>query len=103
MSGCQMFPGSVATMDSFLSSPKTSADRVGDEATATLERNQALLEIQRGCGAAIPTGDPEERPNLACAVDATSVHGRRAEAYRRWVEDQVRELPASSEAASGGG
>ena len=102
LSGCQMFPDSVATMEPFLSSPKATADLIGDEANAALERNRALLDIQQACGVAGPTGDAEESPNSACAANATSVHGRRAEAYRRWVEDEVRKLPAASDSAGGG-
>lgn len=103
VSGCQTFPDSVATMEPFLSSPKATADLIGDEASAAVERNRALLDIQRACGVAGPTADAEEGPNPACAASATSVHGRRAEAYRRWAEDEVRKLPAASETASGGG
>ena len=102
LSGCQMVPGSLATTDAFLSSPKASANQAGNEATAALERNRVLLDVQQACGAAVPTGDPEERPDLACGGSATSAHGRRAEAYRRWVEDEVRTLPAASGTAGDG-
>jgi len=41
-----------------------------------------------------------EETGMFCGQRATRFFGRRAEAYRRWVEDQVRELPPPGAAAS---
>ena len=97
----------------------------------TVSHQLALQAAQRACATPVPAappsreaakggsrfagpdlGSPAAREALAevCAgtvarTAAVSAHGATSDAHRRWVEDQVRELPAPSETASsiGGG
>ena len=91
----------------------------------TVSHQLALQAAQRACATPVPAappshsrfagpdlGSPAAREALAevCAgivarTAAVSAHGATSNAHRRWVEDQVRELPAPSETASsvGGG
>ena len=69
----------------------------------TLGSGRGLLELQRACGAADPTVDSREDTGVSCDRRAPRFFGRRAAAYRRWVEDQVRELPEPAATASSAG
>ena len=89
------------------------------KATHTVSHHRALQAAQRACGspdlpeAAVP--GPEmgaEAATLALAetcaktvakTGSVAAHGATANAFRRWTEDQVRELPATSETASSAG
>ena len=108
LAGCNYAFSPLASQDSFFASPSSSADRVGSEASATIEGHRALLAVQRACGNATPPVDQTEvdgqgNAGTGCRAQSTPVYGRRAEAYRRWVEDNIRVLPAPSETATSSG
>ena len=87
----------------------------------TVSRHLALQAAQHGCPAQAPpstrriAGKLPGGPNLGsaaarealadlCATPArppAAAHGATSNAYRRWVEDRVRELPELSETAAG--
>lgn len=115
-SGC-MRP--LASQDEYFSSPGRSIARANAEALRTVRHHQALQAAQHACprparsaAPAVPDpGAPVHRAALAevCASTVAhpppaSAHGSLSNAYRRWLEDEVRELPKPSEtAASAGG
>jgi len=98
--GCQDARGPLAARDAFFTSPPWAVRHIGLEAGATIETHQDLVAIQRACGAARPTIGLQEETGILCGERKTRFFGRRAEAYRRWVEDQVRELPEPGATAS---
>ena len=104
LAGCQGVDGSLSARSAFFASPSSIAGQVGLATTATIEAHQDLAVTQRLCASApeTETADPQEAW-IVCDRRATAFHGRRAEAYRRWVEDQVRELPAPTDTASAAG
>ena len=97
---CQSDLSSLATRDPFYASPSASAEQVGFETSITIARQKGLLEIQRACGDTRAADELRENLDIVCQVRPAGFYGRTAEAYRRWVEDHVRELPAPSESAS---
>ena len=101
--GCQGVPGSLAARDSFFASPTAAARHVGLAAGASIATHQRLADVQRACGATRRTGDAQRPPDDHCRDRASRYFGGHAEAYRRWAEDQVRELPSPTETAAGAG
>lgn len=113
----------LARQHGYFASPSDSAARAGAQARHTLNHHHALQAVRRACAAPMPDaaplppgpdlGRPAARAALAgiCVTAAArtvpvSTHGAASNAYRRWVEDRVRELPAPSEtaaSAAGGG
>ena len=99
--------GGVATLD-------------GIKAGHMVSHHRALQMAQRACGSAAldsvpdPVPDPGPDPGHAAALRAlaetcagtiaktgpVAAHGATANAYRRWTEDRVRELPAPAETAA---
>ncbi len=104
LAGCQGIDGSLSARNAFFASPSSIAGQVGLATTATIEAHQDLAVTQRLCASApeAETADPQEAW-IVCDRRAAGFHGRRAEAYRRWVEDQVRELPAPTDTAAAAG
>lgn len=104
LAGCQGVDGSLSARNAFFASPSSIAGQVGLATAATIEAHQDLAVTQRLCASApeTETAGPQEAW-IVCDRRATAFHGRRAEAYRRWVEDQVRELPAPTDTASAAG
>ena len=104
LQGCQGAGGPLAARDSFFASPSAVAAHIGLMAGTAIEAHQGLVEMQRACGAEPAVAAPQARAGIDCRARTTGFHGSLAEAYRRWAEDQVRELPSPEEtAASAGG
>ena len=104
LAGCQKSGlSSLATKDPFLASPSASAEQIGFETGITLARQNGLLEIQRACGGTRAPDELRDSPGIVCQVRPAGFYGRISEAHRRWVEDDIRELPAPSETASSAG
>lgn len=104
LGGCQGAGGPLSARDSFFASPSSVAAHIGLEAGTTIEAHRDLAAMQRACGASPAVADLQAKPNIDCRERTSRFFGRRAEAYRRWVEDQIRELPSPEEtAASAGG
>lgn len=101
--GCQDARGPLAARDPFFASPPLAASHIGLEAGATIGTHQDLALNQRACAASGETIDLEEETGILCREQTTRFFGRRAEAYRRWVEDQIRELPEPGATASAAG
>ena len=92
------------------------APSVAAETLGTARHLQAVHEVLRRCHA--PGGASEGPPGAdlgaaageaalaelcgAAADRATAAAGATANAYRRWLEDQVHELPEASAARAGG-
>ena len=116
VSGC-MRP--LALQDEYFSSTGRSIANANAEALRTVRHHRALQAAKHACprparSSPAPAGDvgpPFAQAALArlCASAAAqprpvSAHGSTSNAYRRWAEDEVRELPDPSEtAASAGG
>ena len=104
LGGCQGAGGPLSARDSFFTSPSSAAAHISLEAGTTIVAHRDLAEMQRACGASSAVADLQAKPNIDCRERTSRFFGRRAAAYRRWVEDQVRELPEPEEtAASAGG
>ena len=115
-SGC-MRP--LALQDEYFSSTSRAIANANAEALGTVRHHRARQAAKHACRrparsgpvAGDDVGSPAAQTALArlCAsADAqpppVSAHGSTSNAYRRWVEDRVRELPDPSEtAASAGG
>ena len=117
----------LAHQDEYFSSTSRSIANANAEALGTVRHHRALQAVKHACprparfapasgrGVEFPSGrdiaSPPERTALATLCASTdaqsrpvSAHGATSNAYRRWVEDEVRELPDPSEtAASAGG
>ena len=112
----------LAVQNEFFSPLTDKADRIGSRTELTVSHQRALQAAQRACGtpssvrvapdaSTHPASGPS--PGLAaagraladlCATPArppTAAHGATSNAYRRWVEDRVRELPEAAETAAG--
>ena len=115
-SGC-MRP--LAVQDEYFSSTSRSIANANAEALRTVRHHRALQAAKHACprparsapAAAGDAGSPFAPAALArlCATTEAqpgpvSAHGSTSNAYRRWAEDRVRELPDPSKtAASAGG
>ena len=116
VSGC-MRP--LALQDEYFSSTSRSIANANAETLRTVRHHRALQTAKHACprparsapASAGDVGSPFAPAALArlCASTAVqprpvSAHGSTSNAYRRWAEDEVRELPDPSEtAASAGG
>jgi hypothetical protein len=104
LGGCQSTDGPLAARDSFFASPSATAAHIGLVAGAAIEAHRDLAAIQRACSAAPAVADPQATAGIECRGRTTGFYGSLAEAFRRWAEDQVRELPSPEQtAASAGG
>lgn len=98
----------LALQDSYFRTGKPNAAAHRADALETIRHNRALQSARRSCpagpnpAAGAPAGPgraalarlcPDPRPVAA--------HGGTEGAYRRWVEDRVRELPETSATAAG--
>ena len=108
----------LAVQDEYFSSPSRSIARANAEALGTVRHHRALQAAQHACprparsavAAGPDLGAPAHRAALAgiCASPVArpppaSAHGSLSNAYRRWLKDQVRELPAPSETSASAG
>ena len=109
----------LAVQDEYFSSPGRSIAKANAETLRTVRHHRALQAAQHACPprparSAAPSGPdlgaPAHRAALAgiCASTVArpppaSAHGSLSNAYRRWLEDQVRELPAPSETSASAG
>lgn len=104
----------------FYSPTSATADRIRIQTQHAISRHRARQVARHACGPHSPAAVPPEetsaraRPDLGnaaaraalaelCATPARSpvaAHGGASNAYRRWVEDQVRDLPEASETAA---
>ncbi len=110
----------LASRDEFFRPTNDPVAAVHVDTRLTLDRHRALQTVRRACAAPAPappagppaaTGDgpdlgaPAAREALdrLCADRArppVAAHGSASAAYRRWVTDDVRELPSPAETAS---
>ena len=111
----------LAVQDEFFSPLNGTADDISRRARHTVGHHRALAAARHGCPAPdhafVPTGESEPaggpgfgsaaaRDALAelCGVPgrpAAAAYGGTSNAYRRWVEDRVRELPRQTETGAG--
>ena len=112
----------LAVQHEFFSPVSGSTARITEQTQHTVSYHRALQAAQRTCAspasASIAPGNPDHLPNgpdfgpatareaLAdlCATPArppVAAHGGLSNAYQRWVEDRVRELPDPSQTAVG--
>ena len=111
----------LAVQHEFFSPMSGSAARISEQTQHTVSHHRALQVAQHACSAlmyaSVPPGEAElpsgPNPGSAAAREAladlcatparppVAAYGAGSNAYRRWVEDQVRELPATSETAAG--
>ena len=111
----------LAVQHEFFEPLSGNADRIGARTGRALGHHRALQVARHACGssAAAPGPAGEARvpagpaagfaaANRAALADLcadgegapTAAYGGTSNAYRRWVEDDVRELPAASETAA---
>ena len=112
----------LAVQHEFFSPMSGVAHKIGAQANHAVTHHRALHAVHRECGPR-PTGSIASRapdharggPNPGTtAADAAladlcdtparppvAAHGATSSAYRRWVEDNVRDLPAPSDTAAG--
>ena len=110
----------LAVQHEFFSPVSGAADRVSTQTQHTLSHHRAMQVARRACRSPAPaTASPDEsnapggpNPAFAAAREAlaelcatpqgppAAAYGGTSNAYRRWVEDQVRELPEPSETAA---
>ena len=112
----------LAVQDEYFAPMGGAVARASVETRHAVSHDRALQAAQRACPATAalaprlepgrPAGGPDRgrvaaRDALAEVCAATiartapvSAHGAASNAHRRWVEDEVRELPAPSETAS---
>jgi hypothetical protein len=111
----------LAVQHEFFSPMSGSAARISEQTQHTVSHHRALQAAQRACSAlmyaSVRPGEVEllggPNPGSAAAREAladlcatparppVAAYGAGSNAYRRWVDDQVRELPAPSETAAG--
>ena len=103
----------LALQDSYFRTgkPNAAAHRAG--ALEAVRYNRALQSARRSCpagpdtAAAAPAGPDRAASGRAALAGlcpdppAVAVHGGTEGAYRRWVEDRVRELPETSATGAG--
>ena len=109
----------LAVQDEYFTSPGRTIARANAETLGTVRHHRALQAAQHACprpARSAARSDPDlgapahQQAALAeiCASTVArpppaSAHGSLSNAYRRWLEDQVRELPAPSETAASAG
>ena len=112
----------LALQHEFFSPMNGNADRIGAQARYAVSHHRALQAVQHACGtpssASIAPGVPDHarggpNPGSTAANEAladlcdtparppVAAHGATSNAYERWVEDKVRDLPSTSETAAG--
>ena len=112
----------LALQHEFFSPMNGNADRIGAQARHAVSHQRALHAARLACdarsSAAIAPGLPDHarsgpNPGSTAAHEAladlcdtparppVAAHGATSNAYQRWVEDNVRELPSTSETAAG--
>ena len=115
-SGC-MRP--LAVQDEYFSSTSRSIARANAETLRTVRHHHALQAALRACPRPAPSAPapasasgrdagapsaPEALARLCASAEAqprpVSAHGSTSSAYRRWVEDEVRELPEPTATAA---
>ena len=114
----------LAVQDEYFSAARGSPARAREETLHFVSHHRALQVAQHSCAATpVAAGAPPRTTGVAAAPELGSaaahdalhrlcaslplpppVHAQGAvsNAYRRWVEDNVRELPDASETAAGG-
>ena len=104
VAGCQQ---RLAERHEYFAPYNDPGERVATETERTLRYLQQLQLARRACVANGPAVDSVSPGALVCAPAgrARAAYGSRANAYQRWVDDQVRPLPSPSRTASsiGGG
>ena len=111
----------LAVQHEFFSPTSGSADRISTQTWHTISHHRAQQIARHACGsqavAPLPSGQTRvpDGPNAdvaaanrealaaLCASEGrrpAAAYGGASNAYRRWVEDQVRELPETSETAA---
>ena len=111
----------LALQHEFFESLSGSADRIGTQARHAISHQRAQQFARFACGSNAAAPVPAEEANVPdgpsagfaaanrkaladlCAAGGqtpAAAYGGTSNAYRRWVEDQVRELPAASETAA---
>ena len=112
----------LAVQNEFFSPLTGAADRIGAHTELTVSHQRALQAAQRVCDAPSSAATAPGMTNLGtsgpspgsdsarrvladlCATPTrppVAAHGATSNAYRRWVEDRVRELPEATETAAG--
>ena len=114
MGGCH---SPLAVQDPYFGSAAGSTAALGAEAWHVMRYNEALRAARRSCASPDPGiggqdgPDPGARARRAALADLctalpprpAAAHGGTANAFRRWVEDRVRELPEPSATAARAG
>ena len=111
----------LALQHEFFEPLSGSADRIGTQARHAIDHHRALQVARQACGTSAAAPAPAEetsapggpgtgfaaasREALAalCAAEERrpeAAYGGTSNAYRRWVEDDVRELPEADETAA---
>ena len=111
----------LALQHEFFEPLSGSADRIGTQARHAISHHRALQVARHACGTSAAAPAPAEetsapggpgagfatasREALAtlCASEEQrpqAAYGGASNAYRRWVEDEVRELPETAETAA---
>ncbi len=111
----------LALQHEFFEPLSGSADRIGTQARHAISHHRALQIARQACGTSAAAPAPAEETSAPGGPDSgfaaanrealaalCASEGRRTEAayggasnaYRRWVEDEVRELPETAETAA---
>ena len=111
----------LAVQDAYFAPANGTVSATSERIRHTVSHHRALQAARRGCPSAtpgsVPPGEAEfaDGPDFAsaaarmaladlCAAPArppVAAIGGASNAYRRWVEDRVRELPEAAETAAG--
>ena len=111
----------LAVQQEFFSPLNGTTAGIGERTRHVVSHHRALQAARHRCSAPVHASLPPDDTELAKGPDFGSVaarealaelcgtltrpsvaaHGATSNAYRRWVEDQVRELPKASETAAG--
>ena len=103
----------LALQDSYFRTGKPNAAAHSAGALEAVRYHRALQEARRACpagpdtAAAAPAGPDRAASGRAALArlcpdpPAVAAHGGTESAYRRWVEDRVRELPETSATGAG--
>ena len=107
----------LAVRNPFHGAPAQSAAALDTKTLQVLTQHRALQAVRRACSAPLPPGGIRIRPGLGspetgkppgdpCSMSRPppgASHGGILNAYRRWVDDQVRDLPDPSKTATRAG
>lgn len=107
----------LAIRNPFHGAPAQSAAALDTKTLQVLTHHRALQAVRRTCSAPLPPGRIRSRPGLGppeigkpsedpCSrfrPQPVVSHGATLNAYRRWVDDQVRDLPDPSKTATRAG